>query len=206
MKIKDGLIGHDYDIYYNSNGHRCKELNEINFRNYLLFAGDNLSLALDKTIDKTYPHIISKELRMDYYNISVFNGGFDCTKHNLISWLYNKPKPKAIIIGFEFLNAILKSDIGSKDINYVNYSDAMVQDCLNSANYCGFFLGRKELFNVLYKHINADISTYQLVCSDRESLLTENVTNINLDNMFDHETIANQLISLLKDKTNKIRP
>lgn len=206
MKIKDGLIGHDYDIYYNSNGHRCKEINETNLRNYILFAGDNLSLALDKRIEETYPSIISRALRMDYYNISVFNGGFDCTKHNLLSWLYTKPKPKAIVIGFEFLNAIVKSEIAQETLDYVDYNDKTVQDVLDSGNYCGFFWGRKELFNILAEHI-IDVPIYQISFTNRENLFNKLAVNVNCDNdVFDHQSISEKIINLLETKSKKIMP
>lgn len=206
MKIKDGLIGHDYDIYYNSNGHRCKEINETNLRNYILFAGDNLSLALDKPIQETYPSIISQGLKMDYYNISIFNGGFDCTKHNLISWLYAKPKPKAIIIGFEFLNAILYSKSNSDDLDYVDYENETIKDVMNYGNTSGFFWGRKELFNKLLESIN-DIPIYQIRFPNRENLLQLKVHNIDYnEEVFDHQKFSNIIIQLLNSKTEKLKP
>lgn len=206
MKIKDGLIGHNSDIYYNSNGHRCKELSELNFRNYLLFAGDNLSLALDKDIEETYPSIISKALRMDYYNISIFNGGLDCTKHNLISWIYNKPKPKAIILGFEFLNAILQCRMGSDEFEYVDYENEIIKDVMNYANTSGFFWGRKKLFNTLLESIN-DIPIYQILLPNKQYLLDSKITNVSYNNEdFDHKLISNKIIDLLNFKYNTIKP
>lgn len=206
MIIKDGLIGHDPDIFYNSHGHRCKEINETNLRNYILFAGDNLSLALNKPIEETFPYIVSKKLRMDFYNLSIFNGGLDCTKNNLIYWLYNYPKPKAIIIGFEFLNAILKAQDGSKSLDYVDYNDEVVNDVIHSGNYSGFFYGRKDLFNETYNNITS-IPTYQIEFSNRENLFSKYINKIECGlDIFDHTSIANKLINILQKNYAKLKP
>lgn len=206
MKFKDGLIGHDYDTYYNSNGHRCKEINETNLRNYLLFAGDNLSLALDKPIENTFPYIVSKKFHMDYYNISIFNGGLDCAKNNLICWLSNYPRPKAIIIGFEFLNAIVKTEEGSTTIDYVDYNNEVVKDVMDSGNYSGFFYGRKDLFNETFKNIT-DIPTYQIALYGREKLFSRYINNIDCgENVFNHEYISEKIISALHYNFEKIKP
>lgn len=143
---------------------------------------------------------------MDYYNISVFNGGFDCTKHNLIFWLYNKPKPKAIIVGFEFLNAILYSKLNSEQLEYVDYQNEVIKDVMNYGNTSGFFWGRKELFNKLLESIN-DIPIYQIYFPNRENLLELKVNNIVYeDEIFDHQKISNTIINLLHTKTEKLKP
>lgn len=206
MQIINGFIGNDPDIFYNSNGHRCKEVSELNFRNYLLFVGDNLSLGLDKPIEKTYPYIISKNLATDYYNLSVFNGGIDATKHNLFSWLYHNPQPRAIIIGFEFLNAILKSDKNLRKLESVDYSNDIVQDVIDYGNSVGFFNGRNELFNWLLNSITS-VPVYQIYLKDRENLLNDKIVNIPYeDDIFNHSLIADKFLSIYNKRTATIKP
>jgi len=209
VKFYDGLIGHDPDVFYNSTGHRCKEIDQVNLRNYLLFVGDNICLGLDKPIEQTFPYIVSKELNMDYYNLSIFNGGFDCMKNNLLTWLTNKPKPKSIILGFEFLNAILKFNEDLKEFEYVDYNNYLVNETLVLGSNCGFFNGRKELFNILLTNINTITPIYQLLLPNRENLLYKSVTNITYDgDIFNHKHISEKLLEVLKVKfdSQRLRP
>ena len=87
MRFIDGFIGHDPDEkYFNSRGHRCKEIEDIDLRRYVLFAGDNVAVDYNNSIEKTYPYIIANKLGLDYYNLAIFNGGVECLKYNLFTW------------------------------------------------------------------------------------------------------------------------
>jgi hypothetical protein len=85
------------DPEYNSFGHRCKEIADLDFDNYVLFAGSSHTVGLGVTVKQSYPYRVAKKLKCDYYNLGVGGGGIDAVEHNLLAWftLYDKP-PKYI--------------------------------------------------------------------------------------------------------------
>lgn len=207
MKFVDKLLGNGLSAPYNSNGHRCKEISEINFQNYILFAGDNGSLGLDKPIEQTFPYLISQKLKCDYYNLSVFNGGLDALRYNLITWFVKYKRPKAVIISCEFLNALLVSDNNFIKFRAANYNDDMIQDIANIGNVRGFFAGRNILSRELLKqYIICPI--YQLRYKDSVQLFDSDfVTDIPYDgDQFDYNNIANIISSAIISKSQRVRP
>jgi len=92
--VHSGRVG---DPEYNSFGHRCKEIAELDFDNYVLFTGCSHTTGIGVTIKQSYPYKVSKKLKCDYYNLGVGGGGVDGVEHNLLIWftLYDKP-PKYI--------------------------------------------------------------------------------------------------------------
>lgn len=207
MKFVDGLLGNGLTDQYNSNGHRCKEISEINFQNYILFAGDNGSLGLDKPIEQTFPYLMAQKLKCDYYNLSVFNGGADALKYNLISWFVKYKRPKAVVISCEFLNALLVSDANFIKIKNANYDNPMIQDIYNVGNVRGFFAGRNILYRELLKqYIICPI--YQLRYKNSVQLFDSDfVTDIDYEgNQFDYDNIAQTISSMIIAKSQRVRP
>ena len=92
--VQAGMPG---DPEYNSFGHRCKEITELDFDNYVLFAGCSHTMGIGVTLKQSYPYRVAKKLKCDYYNLGVGGGGIDAVEHNLLAWftLYDKP-PKYI--------------------------------------------------------------------------------------------------------------
>jgi hypothetical protein len=207
MKFVDGLLGNGLSEQYNSNGHRCKEISEINLQNYILFAGDNGSLGLDKPIEKTFPYIISQKFKCDYYNLSVFNGGLDALRYNLISWFVKYKRPKSVIISCEFMNSLLISNNNFTEIKAADYQDEIIQDVANIGNVCGFFAGRNILAKELLKqYIICPI--YQLRYKNSVQLFDSDfVTDIEYDgDQFDYNNIAEVISSKIIAKTQRVRP
>lgn len=209
MRLLDDFIGNDdNDNLYNSLGHRCKELNELNLHNYILFLGDNVSLGLDKPIEQTYPYLVSQSLKMDYYNLSIFNGGIDCFKYNILSWFkkFSNDNPRFIVIGFEFLNAVLVSNHNYDYLNPASFDNDDVKDLYNYANLSGFFTGRNLLNeSLILRNINVPI--YQLIFKDKTPLFTNGVFNIDCDSsMFDYTEISNKLVQSYKSRNSRIKP
>lgn len=206
MRFYDHLLGHDPETFYNSTGHRCKELSELNFRNYILFAGDNIGLGLDKPIEETYPYLVAKSLKMDYYNLSIFNGGLDATKVNLISWFSNvKERPKALVVSCEFINSTICTQ---DNINFYpgDLNDEYISDYMTAANYTGFFHGKNLVSSIqLNALINCPI--FQVIYPDREPIFKENSFDINHDEgLYDYAAIANKIIASMKNTFKKVRP
>jgi hypothetical protein len=83
----------------NKNGHRCKDIEDIDLNNYILFAGCSHSEGIGLELEKTYPYLISKSLGCDYYNLSSAGTGIDVMAHNLALWRAKvKQDPKFLII------------------------------------------------------------------------------------------------------------
>jgi len=207
MKFVNGLLGNGVSEHYNSNGHRCKEISEINFQNYILFAGDNGSLGLDKPIEETFPYLISQRVKSDYYNISVFNGGVDALRYNLISWFHNYKKPKAVIITCEFMNSLLISDKNFTCIKAADYNDDIIKDIGNIGNICGFFEGRNILTRELLKQY-VICPIFQLNYKNSIQLFDkEYVTDIPYEgSQFDYKIIADLISTAMISKSQRVRP
>lgn len=204
MQFKDKFLIGNYSIdLYNSIGHRCKELSDLNIRNHILIVGDTAGIQAHLPIEETFPNILSKKLKVDYYNLCIKDGGVDALKYNLFVWLHKVGKPKTIIIACEYANAILSTDINSIDLYPSNLNDPIVQETIESANYCGFFNGRNELFNKLLYHSN-NIPVYQLTWSNQTPLLTEKVSNIQCDQLNQSE-IADLLYKEISHKLSAAR-
>jgi hypothetical protein len=207
MRFIDGFIGHDPDIYFNSRGHRCKELEDLDLRNYILFAGDNVAVDYSNIIEKTYPYLIANKLKMDYYNLSIFGGGLDCLKFNLLTWIARiKQQPKAIIISSEFLNSFLISDQNYSNLKSCSFDNELTEQILHDGNYNGYWNARNEMFDrIASKATNTQI--YQIVFKDKTPALTRNVVNIQHDgNMFDHSHTADLVVKEIQNRMKAIAP
>ena len=98
---------------FNSNGHRCKEIDDIDLSNYLLFSGCSNTVGVGLELEKTYPHVVSKKLGCDYYNIAISGTGIDAVAFNIITWInVNKQAPRAIIIQVPEITRVLIADGG----------------------------------------------------------------------------------------------
>lgn len=209
MRFYDNLLGHDLkdpSLKLNNRGHRCKDIEDVNLHNYILFAGDNVALDYNLPIEKTYPYLISQQLNTDYYNLSIFNGGLDSVKYNLLTWFSKYPKPKCVVINTEFLNSILVClDIG-EEIKVADYNDPSIQQIMVAGEKVGLFFAKRKLAeNVLRHAINVPI--YQISFKDKMSLFTDGVTNVDhTGNIFDHESITNEFLRSYRNIRAKVLP
>lgn len=195
------------NVNLNSYGHRCKELSDVNLHNYILFVGDNVCLSYHIPIEETFPYIISQQLKTDYYNLSVFNGGIEAVKFNLFGWLsLIKQPPKTIILASEFANALLISGAELNWIKPADYNNSDVKELLDAGNISGFHSSRKALFSNLVKQLNYPI--YQVVFPNKEKLVdSSNVINLEYQgDIFDQNGIANLVVDALQVKSMRIRP
>lgn len=197
MQFYDNLLGHnlsDPNLQLNKRGHRCKEIEDINFHNYILFTGDNVALDFKYPIEETYPYLISKRLKVDYYNLAIFNGGLDTLKYNLLAWYSKYPKPKFVVISNEFFNSLLTANNNGDDLKVADYKDEVIQSILESGERFGFFPARQILArNILVQHITSPI--YQIILNDKPPLFTEDVFDIvHKGDMFDHNKITDLVV------------
>jgi hypothetical protein len=84
---------------YNDHGHRCKNINEIDFDNYILFVGCSHTEGVGVELENTYCNVVAKHLNLDYYNIALGASGLDVLEHNVSLWFrrFHK-KPRYLII------------------------------------------------------------------------------------------------------------
>ena len=207
MQFYDNLLGHDLADIFNSRGHRCKEIEEINLQNYILFAGDNVGVGWGTPLEETYPYLISKALNVDYYNLSIFNGGLDSLRYNLITWYHNIPqKPRAIIISNEFLNSFIVSDINGNNLKPCDLNDEKVQVVLNTGNTTNYFKTRQYFTDKLLSNLIKN-PIYQIEFKDKIPGLTSNVINLKHDgDTFDHTTISTLVINEINKTKKQVRP
>lgn len=201
MQFVDSFIGHDLSPTFNSRGHRCKEIEEVDLRNYILFAGDNVSLGWDKPIERTYPFIASQKIGCDYYNLSIFNGGIDAMKYNLLTWFAKVPqRPKAIVISCEFLNSFFTANDSFEKWQVCDYDNETVKEIFDTGNKNGYFLGKRVLANMLLTSY-IDKPIYQITFKNKIPAFDSNIINLNYDDSeINHAQIA-QLISHQFTKT-----
>jgi hypothetical protein len=84
---------------FNKNGHRCNDIEDINLSNYILVLGCSHTVGVGLELEKTFPYLIAKELRCNYYNFGVSATGIDVVEYNLLTWIRKINKsPKAVVI------------------------------------------------------------------------------------------------------------
>ena len=107
-KPDDWYYRHNEITYsYNDHGHRCKNVKDLNFNNYILFVGCSHSEGVGNKLEDTHPYLVSKELGMDYYNLSLGGSSGETMRHNLTVWLTKFPAPKYIVWQWSFANRFL---------------------------------------------------------------------------------------------------
>lgn len=211
MRFYDNLLGHhisDPKLQINDHGHRCKNLKDIDLHNYLLFAGDNVALDFNLPMEETYPYLTSKELELDYYNLSIFNGGIDAVKYNLISWFtHTKYQPKAVIVSFEFINSIITCDSAFDNFNVADYNDGRVKQISTTGDISGFFPSRHMLTSLLMQRLIL-CPIIQVEFKNRTPLFnSKHIFNIEYDvDMFDHPSISSKIVKVYDDNIRELMP
>lgn len=143
----------------NSNGHRCRAVEDIDLNNYILFSGCSHSEGIGLELENTYPYLISKSLGCDYYNLGVGGSGYDILTHNLITWFSKvKHKPKIVIIQWpEYTRFIAKSPYEHSNTNslmaYGSWSTEVGVDKFCGIGHdIGFFETRRTMMYKLIKN------------------------------------------------------
>lgn len=89
---------HPISYIYNKNGHRCQNIENINFDNYVLFAGDSHAEGIGLELETTYAYVTSKKLDVHYYNLGLGGTGLDYMFYNVMTWLQKYPPPKHVFM------------------------------------------------------------------------------------------------------------
>lgn len=194
---------------FNSLGHRCKNTEEIDLSNYLLFFGCSHTMGIGNMLEDTFPYLTAKKLNVDYYNLGLGGAGPDSMFHNLVVWMNQvKEKPKYILWQWPDLaryatinkdGRVVMHGIWEEDPEVVNF---MV------SGYCnGFHTSRMKFIttyldqlNIPVIHISTDAKSEQ----DRPG--TVYYRWIDKDNARDgmhmgiksNDQLSNQLVDLLR--------
>lgn len=83
---------------FNTHGHRCNELQDLDLNNYILFIGCSHTEGVGLHITDSFPHIVSHSLKTDYYNLGIRASGIDVQLHNLTTWMLRVKTPPKLLV------------------------------------------------------------------------------------------------------------
>lgn len=162
---------------YNNNGHRCKDANELDFDNYILFTGCSHTEGIGLQLETSYPYILAKELNCDYYNLSLSASGVDILEYNLLTWFYKyNKKPKFVFIQWPDHSRFMSLYPGYKHLipngSWCNTEEE--RKFFVSGETTGFFNARKfismNLINILVDVPTITVNLNSLAIYDNYSL------------------------------------
>ena len=206
-KMPEDWYYHNIPISYEINkyGHRSKNFEDINQDNYMLCIGCSHTVGVGLELEKTYPYLLSKELGMDYYNLSVPATGIDVLEYNLLTWYFKmQKKPKLLVIQWPDHSRFIEYDFersralerGSwnNESNYVSF--------IVNAEESGMFYGRKALSIALIKAVTKDTPTVNFNYAKQREYGIDNIYFSMIDKARDlshagiqsHAKIVDQLI------------
>jgi hypothetical protein len=154
---KDWYYNNTEILYeYNNLGHRCKNFEDLDQTNYILFIGCSHTMGVGLELEKTYPYLLSEKLKMDYYNLAVPATGNDVLEYNLLTWFFKvNKKPKLVVIQWpdqsrfmeydELRNHALECGTWSTDPNYMSF--------VVNAEDTGMFSARVAMVENIIKNI-----------------------------------------------------
>lgn len=151
---------------FNSNGHRCQEIEDIDFDNYVLFSGCSHTEGTGVELEKTYPYLLAKELNCTYYNLALAASGVDVLEYNLLHWFLTfKKKPKYVFIQWPDHSRFISLYPGYQHI-LPNGSWCTTEEekrFFVCGENTGFFNARKYVsFNLIKNIIDVPIATINL--------------------------------------------
>lgn len=195
---------------YNKNGHRCKNIEDINLNNYILFVGCSHTEGVGLELEKTYPYKLAQHYNCDYYNLSLASTGLDAVEYNLLSWFsLIKQKPKFVVIQWpdhsRFLGAYPNYESLIPNGSWIK--DEHGQRFISASEISGFFYARKYLTHQLITKI-VDVPMVEIMFNNIASYASINLTIRKLDLARDlshtgiksHQKITEDTIAYISDK------
>lgn len=142
----------------NENGHRCKNISEIDLDNYILFTGCSYTEGIGIELEKTFAYLLSQKLNVDYYNLALGGSGPDVCFFNLIKFYFTVKKlPKFLILQLpqatRFLTFSKKSPM---DIPFYNLNGIWIEECKDfilEGEELNYFNSKSKLFLRLIQEI-----------------------------------------------------
>jgi hypothetical protein len=177
MKFNRNFIGNEipnraytsHGIRYNFNnlGHRCKNIEDINLDNYILFAGCSHTEGVGLQVEESYPYITAKNLECDYYNLGLSASGFDVLFYNVMTWFQLYKKPKLLVMQYPDPSRFSSLEANSTMIvphgSWKNvYKEKLGEDIYVSGTELGLFQFRNYCFTRLLSR-SLDVPVIKLV-------------------------------------------
>lgn len=158
-------------ISYDNNllGHRCPNVRDINFDNYILFVGCSHTYGVGNKLEDTYPYLLSKKLNMDYYNLSVGGTSTEVCKHNLSVWLEKFKRPKFIVWQWTHPERFLRKDNNSLNIFLSSgpwIDDDDIKKSLYYQSKLNLFFVRDYLSAKYLESLKVNIPIYEIVLKE----------------------------------------
>lgn len=144
--ISDASIIDTIHYQYNNLGHRCKNIEEIDLNNYILFAGCSHTFGESLNIEDSYPYITSKLLQSDYYNLALPATGLDIMFYNVMMWCMTYQHPKLLII------------------QYPDYTRFSRTHSFPIVTPCGSWSERSDVLDILIKNETLGINAFKSLC------------------------------------------
>ena len=143
---------------YNSLGHRCKDIKDLNLSNYILFAGCSHTEGIGLELQHTYPYRLAERLNCDYYNLALGGTGIDIMTHNLTMWSKKiANRPKAVVILWPDSTRFMTIDYADNVIQHlISDNNPKSANLIIAGDDVGFFESRKKLSKILISHLYDD--------------------------------------------------
>jgi hypothetical protein len=194
---------------YNDNGHRCKNIEELNFDNYVLFIGCSQTEGVGLELETTYPYLVAKELNCDYYNLALGATGVDVLEYNLLTWFYKfEKKPRYVFIQWPDHSRFVSLFPGYTHLlpNGSWCTSDEEKRFFVSGESSGFFNARKYIsFNLINQIIDVPIQTINLSSLALYDSLSMSWRKIDVARDLSHFGIESHIIlknNLLKEIKN----
>ena len=136
---------------YNKTGHRCKNIEELDFNNYILYIGDSNTEGIGLHVEDTYVYKTSKSLGLDYYNLGLGGTGIEVLNYNLTYWLNTYPAPKFVVLYWSDPARSLCLKENNNKLEFYNVGPWSIQNYnlrfLHLGDSIGYFRARYELLS-----------------------------------------------------------
>jgi len=146
---------------FNSNGHRSKNVEDIDTSNYILFAGCSHTAGYGLEVEEIYTHQLAHHLNMDYYNMGVGGSGCDVMFYNVMTWFHKyEHKPKLIVLQWPFQLRYARSHDDKNSDHVQTEGSWSKEDCINFSilgERIGYFSLRTKLYYNLLNQLNIPI-------------------------------------------------
>jgi hypothetical protein len=146
---------------FNDYGHRSKQINELDFDNYILFTGCSHTEGVGIELEKTYPYLLAKLLNVDYYNMAVQGTGIDVVEYNLLSWFAKfSKKPKFVVVQWPDHSRFLSQYPGYENFipNGTWAKNKNFEKFFAAGEISGFYNARKNIsYRLIYNVLDVPI-------------------------------------------------
>lgn len=190
---------------YNKFGHRCKNIEDIDLDNYILFAGCSYTEGVGLALSDTYPDIVSRKLGCDYYNMGLGGIGIDVLTFNIVSFLSKvKKQPKAIVVQWptaERFAVMLNDEVVNLCGTWsVGNTLGPEGEFIVSGQELNFFSSRKFLSKTLLRTLCHQFISNELITKEEDSDFVLNQLDAARDlahaGSQSHLQLANDIISI----------